>query len=89
MVHAFGAGSPAADVKRSTPLQRPCAVSNRKIASMAAVPARVTRRGGVRSGSTSKPDGFAWAAPDARLATTASRLSTVPMVQVRARRSRQ
>ena len=37
------------------PLPRPIAVSNLKIASIALVPARVTRRGAARSGSIRKP----------------------------------
>src|SRR5437879_5185537 len=47
--------------RRNTPLPRPSAVSNWKIASIASVPARVTWRGAVRCGSVLKPDG--WARP--------------------------
>ena len=49
--------SSASGISRRIPLPRPCAVSNLKIASIASVPARVTRRGAARSGSILKPRG--------------------------------
>jgi hypothetical protein len=49
----------ASGISLRIPLQRPSVVSNLKIASIARVPARVTMRGGVRSGSVPKPLGLA------------------------------
>src|SRR5262249_53217189 len=89
-VHAFAVLPPlASGVSRRTPLPRPSVVSNLKIASIALVPARVTKRGGVRSGSVLKPIGLARPTCAFRTLRMESKPLTVLMRQVKASRSRQ
>src|SRR5439155_6325072 len=76
-------------LSRTTPLQRPPSVSNARIASIVAVPPRVTRRGGVRFSAIRKPFGRARAAHCFSALTTTSRPPSVWIVQVSASTSRQ
>ena len=81
--------SPASGINRRIPLPRPSAVSNLKIASIALVPALVTRRGAVRSGSILKPAGAVRPASAFSSVKMASAPLTVCRFQLSASTSRQ
>src|SRR5438132_4996559 len=76
-------------MSRTTPLHQPPSASNATKASIASVPARVTRRGGVRFSAIRKSLGRTRAAHCSSALTTASRPSNVWIVQVSASTSRQ
>jgi hypothetical protein len=75
--------------RRSTPLPRPVAVSKAKIASIVRMPARVTTRGGQRSGAMRKPVGSAAGRVRASVSAMSSAPLRVAMSQVKASTSRQ
>ncbi len=71
------------------PLAGPNAVANSKMASMHSLPARLTRRGGVRRGGMRKFAGFVRASVWRSVASIAGRPAMVWMFQVKASTSRQ